>query len=145
LALSRQARESLNQAIPQPSTVVQDEPWVSVVDDDAPLRHAIARGLRANGIRVETFASAEEFLDRPVVAQPACIVLDIRLCGLSGFDMQDVLLSRGDATPIIFITSHDGMLAQAARARTSCGCLIKPFETDALLALLRPYLRAPVA
>lgn len=119
--------------------------WVSIVDDDAPLRQAIALGLRANGIRVEAFASAEEYLDRRDPASPACIVLDIRLCGLSGFDLQDVLLARGDHTPIIFITSHEGMLAQTARRRTTCGCLIKPFETAALVTLLRPHLRAAIA
>ena len=122
-----------------------DQPWVSVVDDDAPLRHAIARGLRANGIDVETFGSAEEFLDRSPDDAPACIVLDICLCGLSGFGMQDALVARGDRTPIIFITSHDGMLAQTARARSSWGCLIKPFDTDALVALLRPHLGATMA
>jgi len=121
---------------------VHDQPWVGVVDDDAPLRHDIARGLRANGITVETFESAEEFLGRRSADAPACIVLDVRLFGLSGFEMQDALVARGDLTPIIFITSHDGVLAQAARARSSHGCLIKPFEIEALVALLRPHLRA---
>ena len=68
------------------------------------------------------------------------MVVDICLGRSSGFDLQDALVSRGDETPIIFITSHEGMLAQSARDRTPCGCLIKPFEIDMLVSLVRPYL-----
>jgi FixJ family two-component response regulator len=115
--------------------------WVGIVDDDASLRVALARALRVNGIRVATFASAEEFLERDVPGQPDCIVLDIHLGGLSGFDLQDLLAAEGDAPPIIFITAHDDMLAERARADTSCGYLRKPFETNVLIALLRQHLR----
>ncbi|MGH7679988.1 MAG: response regulator transcription factor [Gemmatimonadaceae bacterium] len=135
----------MNPAVAPPSPHPHHEPWVGIVDDDAPLRLAIARGLRANGICVQLFGSAEDFLARQADDAPACIVLDIRLCGLSGFDLQDALIARGDRTPIIFITSHDGMLAQTARARSTHGCLIKPFESDVLIALLRPHLRAATA
>ena len=136
----------MNPIIAQATSSTRDGPWVSIVDDDSSLRLALARALRGKGIRVEVFGSAEEYLDRPPddALAPACIVLDIRMCGLSGFDLQDALVARGKAPPIIFITSHDGMLAEAARARAQ-GCLIKPFETDALLAMLRPHLAAAAA
>lgn len=117
--------------------------WVGIVDDDASLRAALARALRVNGIRVETFGSAEEFLRRDVPGQPECIVLDIHLGGLSGFDLQDVLESEGTAPPIIFITAHDDMLAEPARSHGARGYLRKPFETQALVALLRPQLSKP--
>jgi FixJ family two-component response regulator len=111
--------------------------WVGIVDDDASLRAALARALRFNGIPVETFGSAEEFLHRRVAGEPGCIVLDIHLGGISGFDLQDMLESKGAAPPIIFITAHDDMLAERARSSGAFGYLRKPFETQALVALLR--------
>ena len=114
--------------------------WVGIVDDDASLRAALARALRVNGIHVETFGSAEEFLRRDVAGDPECIVLDIHLGGLSGFDLQDLLESEGGAPPIIFITAHDDMLAERARSSGARGYLRKPFETQALVALLRQQL-----
>jgi FixJ family two-component response regulator len=120
----------------------QEESWVGIVDDDASLRAAIARALRGHGIRVEAFGSAEEFLNRAVPGDPECVVLDIHLGGMSGFDLHDLLVSRGDQPPIIFITAHDDMFSQLARARGACGYLRKPFDINELLALLRPHLRA---
>jgi FixJ family two-component response regulator len=114
--------------------------WVGIVDDDPSLRAALARALRFNGIRVETFGSAEEFLHREVAGDPECIVLDIHLGGLSGFDLQDLLEAEGSAPPIIFITAHDDMLAERARSGGAFGYLRKPFETQALIALLRQHL-----
>jgi FixJ family two-component response regulator len=116
--------------------------WVGIVDDDASLRAALARALRFNGIRVETFGSAEEFLDRDVGGEPDCIVLDIHLGGLSGFDLQARLMAEGGAPPIIFITAHDDTLAERARSNGACGYLRKPFETKALVALVRPHLHS---
>ena len=120
----------------------EEESWVGIVDDDASLRIALARALRGNGIRAETFESAEEFLHRSVAGEPACIVLDIHLNGLSGFELQDLLASQGAEPPIIFITGHDDVLSRRARAYGTCGYLRKPFDTSALVALLRPHLRA---
>jgi FixJ family two-component response regulator len=114
--------------------------WVGIVDDDASLRAALARALRVNGIRVETFGSAEEFLRRDVAGDPDCIVLDIHLGGLSGLDLQDLLESEGGAPPIIFISAHDDMLGERARSNRARGYLRKPFETQALVALLRQHL-----
>ena len=117
--------------------------WVGIVDDDASLRAALARALRVNGIRVETFGSAEEFLQRDVAGDPECIVIDIHLGGLSGFDLRDLLEANGAAPPIIFITAHDDMLADRARSGGAFGYLRKPFETQALVALLRQHLTDP--
>jgi FixJ family two-component response regulator len=114
--------------------------WVGIIDDDASLRAALARALRVNGIRVESFESAEEYLQRDALDQPECIILDIHLGGISGFDLQDLLEERGAAPPIIFITAHDDMLAERARRSGAFGYLRKPFETQALLALLRESL-----
>lgn len=119
----------------------ESPPWVGIVDDDDSLRTALARALRVNGIRVETFGSAEEYLRRDVAGEPDCIVLDIHLGGLSGFDLQDRLAAQGRTPPIIFITAHDDMHGGRARSTASSGYLRKPFETNALVALLRPHLR----
>jgi FixJ family two-component response regulator len=122
--------------------MTRQECWVGIVDDDESLRTALARALRGNGIRVETFGTAEEFLDRAVAGAPDCIVLDVHLAGLSGFELQDLLASQGSTLPIIFITAHDDMVSQGPRARGASGSLRKPFDTSALVALLRPHLRS---
>lgn len=114
--------------------------WVGIVDDDAALRTALARALRCNGICVKTFGSAEEFLHH-AGGPPDCIVLDIHLGGLSGFQLQDLLTARGDAPPIVFMTAHDDVPSERFRSKPACGYLRKPFETRTLIALLRPHLR----
>jgi FixJ family two-component response regulator len=116
--------------------------WVGVVDDDESIRTALARVLRGNGISVETFGSAEEFLLRSVAGQPECIVLDIHLGEMSGFELRDRLASDGTPPPIIFITGHDDVPAERARSGGSCGFLRKPFDTNDLVALLRPHLHS---
>ena len=78
---------------------------VVVVDDELPVRRSLERLLSANGFRVETFGSAEEFL-RSVPDPPACLVLDVRLPGLDGLALQRALAQRGAALPIVFISGH---------------------------------------
>src|SRR2546429_9535254 len=88
-----------------------NERVVAVIDDDQSVRGAIRSLLRSLGFRVETFASAEDFLD----ARPAgigCLILDVRLSGMSGLDLQQRLAVTGDAPPIVFISAHAD---QAAR------------------------------
>lgn len=123
------------------STMIHAESWVGIVDDDASIRLAVARFLRQHGIRVETFASPEAFLNRAVGGEPRCIVLDVQLGDSTGFELQDELTARGAAPPIIFITAHDDIPAGklALRAGTS-GFLRKPFSAGALLALVRQHL-----
>lgn len=115
--------------------------WVAIVDDDASIRCSLGRIFQCDGIRVETFASAEDFLERTSTGEPQCIVLDVHLGQLSGFDLQDRLVARGDAPPIIFITAHDEIpSARLERRAGACGYLRKPFDTEALIALVRPFL-----
>jgi FixJ family two-component response regulator len=117
------------------------ELWVAVVEDEASIRCAIARFLGVYGIRTETFGSAEEFLCRGLPATPRCIVLDVQLGGMSGFELQDLLACRGDELPIIFMTAQAELSAEqlASRAR-GLGFLRKPFHPEALLALVQPHL-----
>jgi FixJ family two-component response regulator len=121
---------------------VAESEWVGVVDDDASIRCSLVRVFRSNGIRAETFSSAEAYLERTVAGEPRCIVLDVHLGALSGFDLQDLLTAAGRAPPIIFITAHDNFPAERlAPCGDALGYLRKPFDTDTLVALVRRHLQ----
>jgi FixJ family two-component response regulator len=107
---------------------------VFVVDDDAPLRESLADLLRSIGLRVETFASAQEFLESKRPNVPSCLVLDVRLKGLSGLDLQKRLVEGDVDIPIIFITGHGDipMTVQAMKAG-AVEFLTKPFRDQDLL------------
>ncbi len=107
---------------------------VFVVDDDAPLRDSLTNLLRSVGFRVAAFASAQEFLRSPRPDVPSCLVLDVRLPGLSGLELQQRLAEAGLAMPIIFITGHGDipMTVQAMKAG-AVEFFTKPFRDQALL------------
>jgi len=81
-------------------------PLVRIVDDDASFLTAIARMLRASGFAVKTFASAVDFLTRPELEVPGCVLVDLQMPGLSGLDVQEALAGLGHALPVIFVTGH---------------------------------------
>jgi FixJ family two-component response regulator len=109
---------------------------VHVIDDDASVRKALQRLLRSAGIEAQTFASADEFL-RAHVPTPDCLILDVRMPGMSGLELQQRLLSENIHVPIIFISAHDDEHArQAALAAGAIEFLHKPFEQDDLLECL---------
>src|SRR4030095_7809495 len=91
---------------------------VFVVDDDASLRESLKDLIGSVGLRVETFASAQEFLRSKLTDVPGCLVLDVRLPGLSGLDLQKRMVEAGIEIPIIFITGHGDipMTVQAMKA-----------------------------
>jgi len=107
---------------------------VFVVDDDDSLRDALKRLIRSVGLHVELFASAEEFLQRKQPDAPACLILDIRLRGISGLDFQRKLAEANIPIPIIFITGH-GDIAMSVRAMKAGAVefLTKPFRDQDLL------------
>ena len=107
---------------------------VYIVDDDAPLRESLMNLLRSMGLRVAAFASAQEFLRSPRPDGPSCLVLDVRLPGLSGLELQQRLAEADLAMPIIFITGHGDipMSVQAMKAG-AVEFLTKPFRDQALL------------
>jgi FixJ family two-component response regulator len=109
--------------------MIGDRPTVFVVDDDNSVRRGLERLLRLRGYRVESFASAEEFLQQKEMnPQVACLVLDVNLPGLNGLDVQNLLLRQGILLPIVFITGH-GDIPTAVRAVKSgaISFLTKPF------------------
>ena len=111
---------------------------VFVIDDDASMRDAVSRLLNAVGLTVQTFASAREFLAGRLPDVPGCAVLDVRLPGLSGLDLQREMVERGIHIPVIFITGHGDipMSVQAMKAG-AVEFLTKPFRDQDLLDAVR--------
>ncbi len=108
---------------------------ISVVDDDPSVRRAIRRLLQSAGYIVEAFASAREFLASFPLGRSACLVLDIRLEGMTGFELQEQLAADRAAIPIIFITAHDDVpTRQRVQQAGAAAYLPKPFDGAALLA-----------
>jgi FixJ family two-component response regulator len=109
-------------------------PIVFVVDDDPSMRPAMESLIRSIGLRVKSFASAQDFLRFPRPDTPACHVLDVRLPGLSGLDLQHELASAGNPIPIIFITGHgDIPMSVQAMKNGAMDFLPKPFRDQQLL------------
>jgi FixJ family two-component response regulator len=110
------------------------EPIVFVVDDDAAARSAMESLLQSVGLRVETFDSASAFLRREASDGPCCLVLDVRLPGMSGIELQRSLTSTGVNIPIIFITGHgDIPMSVEAMKAGAMEFLTKPFRGQELL------------
>jgi FixJ family two-component response regulator len=116
----------------------ESEPVVFVVDDDESVRKALKRLIKSVGMNVETFATARDFLSRQHYEGPSCLVLDVRMPGLSGLDLQQELAKADLTLPIIFITGHGNipMSVQAIKAG-AIDFLEKPFEDQALLDLIQ--------
>ena len=116
-------------------------PIVFVVDDDVSVRESLELLIRCEGWQPETFASAQEFLARPRVLIPSCLVLDISLPGLNGLDLQKRIAVDRIEMPIIFITGHGDvpMTVQAMKAG-AIEFLTKPFSDEALLNAIRDAL-----
>jgi len=111
-----------------------DTSTVFVVDDDASIRQAIQGLLKSVGLRSEAFSSAQEFLAGKTAEGPSCLVLDVRLPGLSGLDFQRQLADAGVLIPIIFITGHgDIQMSVKAMKSGAVEFLSKPFHDQDLL------------
>jgi FixJ family two-component response regulator len=107
---------------------------VFVVDDDASLREALSRVIRSVGLQVELFASAQEFLQRKQSDVPGCLILDVRLPGISGLEFQRKLAEAKILIPIIFITGHgDIQMSVRAMKAGAVEFLTKPFRHQDLL------------
>jgi len=114
--------------------MTEKTPTVFIVDDDPSVRKALKRLIESVGLEVETLTSAQEFSDQEQPDKPSCLVLDVRMPGLSGLDLQDELAARGLNMPIIFITGH-GNIPMGVRAMKAGAVdfIEKPFDDQALL------------
>ena len=113
-------------------------PVVFVVDDDISVRESLEALIRCEGWRPETFASAQEFLDRPRVLAPSCLILDVSLPDLNGLDLQKHVAAERMDMPIIFITGYgDVPMTVRAMKAGAVEFLTKPFGDEDLLSALR--------
>ena len=121
------------------------QPVIYVVDDDESVRKSLARLIRSVGLHVETFPSAQAFLDAPAEDRPSCLVLDLRLPGASGLELQSALGDAGRILPIIFIS---GVATVPASVRAMKGgaldFLQKPYSIEGLARRVRQALDRPV-
>lgn len=110
---------------------------ISVVDDDESMRNALRGLLKSVGLQAELFASAEEFLRSGRLPGTACLILDIRMPGMSGVELQEQLIATDSAVPIIFMTAHGDEETRArALERGAIDFLQKPFSDEALLGAI---------
>jgi len=121
--------------------MVAESPTVFIIDDDAGMRAAIEGLLESVGLPSQSFGSAKEFLDRESAAGPSCLVLDVRLPGESGLDVQRRLTEAGVEIPIIFVTAH-GDIPMSVKAMKSGAVefLTKPFRDQDLLDAIQQAL-----
>jgi len=117
-----------------PNDMIAEQPVVFIVDDDSSVRKALTNLLRSVGLKVETFGTAQEFLSSKHPDAPGCLVLDVRLPGLSGLDLQRQLAGAGVRMPVIFITGHgDIHMSVEAMKAGAVEFLTKPFREQVLL------------
>jgi FixJ family two-component response regulator len=114
---------------------------VSIIDDDQLFREATSSFIRSLGLSAATFASAEEFLQSGRVHDAACIISDVQMQGMSGIELQEILVARGERLPIIFVTAFPEMSArQRALAAGALGFFDKPFSEAKMIVCLRQAL-----
>ena len=126
--------------------MITPESTVLVVDDDRSVREGVISLLRSTGLRVVAFASGKEFLRQPHREFPACLLLDVRLPDMDGFDVQRDLSRSGDPMPVIYLSGH-GDIPMSVRAikAGAIDFLTKPFSDEELLAAIRDALAEHVS
>jgi FixJ family two-component response regulator len=120
-------------------------PLIAIIDDEKSVRESLSSLLRSAGYRVELLASAEAYFQRGGAEKAACLILDVRMPGMSGLELQRHLLAAGDLTPIVFISANGN--EEQRREALNCGAvdfLKKPFSDETLLHALRSALSGAV-
>src|SRR2546429_9048324 len=122
---------------------MSENPLIAVVDDDASMRGALRNLLRSVGFRAAAFASAEEFLQASQLQDTACAIVDVRMPGMSGLELQQHLATIQYPIPLIFITAHGDAEARARALRAGAvDFLDKPFREEVLLRAIQSALQA---
>src|SRR6266436_2021928 len=115
---------------------------VSILDDDVSVRRSTRRLLRSSGFRAEAFASAEEFLDSKSAAETACLILDLRMPGMNGLELQRRLSQNGHRVPIVFLSAQASEEDEHSALRAGAvQFLRKPISKEALLSAIREALK----
>ena len=117
-------------------------PLIAIVDDDDAIRIATESLIRSLGLRARCFASAEAFLGSDILDETACLITDVHMPGISGLELQDVLVARGQKMPIVFITAYpEEAIHMRARAAGAVAVFRKPFDgqslSDCVMGILR--------
>ena len=122
-----------------------DQPTVLIIDDDSRMREAMQRLLKTVGLHFESFATPQDFLGHKLPDGPSCLVLDVRLPGMSGLDLQNKLIEAGVQIPIIFISGH-GDIPMTVKAMKSGAVefLTKPFRDQDLIDAIQQALKSNV-
>ena len=119
-----------------------DRPLVAIVDDDELFRRSMERLVRSAGFNVAAFGSAEDLLDSADLDQARCAILDMRLPGMNGLDLQQRLIARPTPMPIVFVSAHDDAAIRAMALRAGAiAFLTKPFDNSTLLDALNRSIR----
>lgn len=120
------------------------ETLVSIVDDDYLIRRSTWRLLRSVGLRAEAFSSAEEFLNSGLAAETACLILDLRMPGMNGLQLQQHLVGSSNPVPIIFVSAHPSAAEELQALQAGAvQFLQKPVSKDVLLMAIRNALKTP--
>ena len=123
------------------TTQNEQAPTVFIVDDDAAIRYAMQALMDSVNLNHEIFGSGDKFLEKMTEQRPGCLVLDIRMPGLGGLELQEELIKRGNTLPIIFITGHgDVPMAVEAMQKGAVDFIQKPFRDQELLDRIREAL-----
>jgi len=121
---------------------MSEQPTVFIVDDDEGVREAVVWALRKEGLHVESFPSAEAFLATVPADHPGCLVLDVRMQGMSGLDLQQVLNAHGCEIPIIFITGHGDIPTTVRAIKAGAVDFVeKPISREILIERVRDAFR----
>ena len=119
----------------------QDTKFIAIVDDDQSVQCALQDLMEADGLSARSFGSAEEFLESGLQRKAACLIVDIRMPGMSGLELQARLKADRFDTPIIFITAHgDARVRMQAMREGAAEFLVKPFDDQVLLSRVRAAL-----
>ncbi|CAM3081461.1 response regulator transcription factor [Cupriavidus taiwanensis] len=119
-------------------------PVIAIVDDDAAVRHAMGRLLRALDLAVELYAGGPELLASPTLDRIACVIADVQMPGMSGFALSDALRARGLRTPVIFMTAFDKQGYEARAQAAGAACFIgKPFADTEIIRCIERALGLP--
>ncbi len=117
---------------------MNSDPTVFVVDDDDSVRASLSRLLTASGFHVEAYASAQEFLAEPKDARPGCLLLDLRMPGIDGLELQEALSNGNSSQPIVFLTGHGSVSESVAAMKAGAtDFLEKPADPSDLVAAVK--------
>ena len=121
--------------------MMPSNPVVYIVDDDSAIRDALSFLMKSIGFESKAYASAETFLNQANFDRPGCLVVDVRMHGMSGLELQQVLNERGIALPVIIITGHgDVPMAVQAMKAGAVDFLEKPYDNEVLITRIRQSL-----